>query len=81
MDQVAQIVGAVLILAAFMAAQAHRLSTDSVPFLALNTLGAGILAVVAAADRDAGFLLLEAVWTAVSARGLVRAVWRPVPPG
>jgi hypothetical protein len=81
MDQVAQIVGAVLILAAFIAAQQHRLTTDSVPFLAMNTLGAGILTVVAAADRDLGFLLLEGVWTLVSARGLVRAVWRPVRPG
>lgn len=73
--------GAMLILGAFVAGQAHRLSTDSVPFLAMNTVGAGILTVVAAADRDAGFLLLEGVWTLVSARGLVRAVWRPVRPG
>jgi hypothetical protein len=80
-DQVAQIAGAMLILGAFVAGQAHRLSTDSVPFLAMNTVGAGILTVVAAADRDAGFLLLEGVWALVSARGLVRAVWRPVRPG
>ena len=81
MDQAAQLVGAFLILAAFIAGQANRLRTDSVAFLAMNTSGAGILAVVAAADRDLGFLLLEGVWALVSARGLVRAVWRPVQPG
>ena len=81
MDQVPQIIGAVLILAAFVANQQHRLSSDSVPFLAMNTAGAGILAVVAVVERDLGFLLLEAVWSLVSARGLVRAVLRPLPPG
>jgi hypothetical protein len=74
MGQVVQLVGAVLIVGAYVAAQQKRLRFDSVQFLGLNALGAGILAVVAAVDRQLGFLLLETVWAWVSARGLRRAI-------
>ena len=74
MEQVVQLVGALLILSAYIASQQNRLRNDSVEFLGLNTAGAAILAVIAAVNRDYGFLLLESVWTVVSARGLVRAV-------
>jgi hypothetical protein len=74
MGQVVQIIGAMLILSAYVAAQQNRLRFDSVQFLAMNTVGAAILAVVAAVNRDMGFLLLEGVWTWVSARGLRKAM-------
>lgn len=74
MDQVVQLIGAVLILTAFVLAQQHRLNTDSVTYLALNAVGAALLAVVAVADRDLGFTLLEGTWTVVSTAGLVRVV-------
>ena len=74
MDQVAQIIGAMFILSAYIASQQNRMRLDSVQFLGLNTVGAAILAVVAAVNRDLGFLLLEGVWTWVSARGLRRAL-------
>ena len=74
MDQVVQLIGAVLILAAFMAAQQRRLATDSAVYLALNAAGAALLAVVAVLDRDIGFTLLEATWTVVSTIGLVRCL-------
>jgi hypothetical protein len=76
MDQVVQLVGAVLILAAFMLAQQRRLATDSVVYLALNAAGAGLLAVVAVLDRDIGFTLLETTWAVVSTAGLVRCLKR-----
>jgi hypothetical protein len=72
MDQVAQLVGAVLILAAFVLSQQGRLATDSARYLALNAAGAAILAVVAVADGDIGFTLLEGTWTIVSTIGLLR---------
>jgi hypothetical protein len=72
MDQVVQLIGAVLILAAFLLAQQRRLATDSVVYLALNAAGAGLLAVVAVLDRDIGFTLLETTWAVVSTAGLVR---------
>ena len=74
MDQVVQLIGAVLILAAFLGAQQHRLGTDSATYLALNAVGAALLAVVAVLDRDLGFTLLEGTWTVVSTMGLVRCL-------
>ncbi len=74
MDQVVQLIGAVLILAAFVLAQQRRLATDSVTYLALNAAGAALLAVVAVLDRDLGFTLLEATWTVVSTAGLVKCL-------
>ena len=80
MDQVVQIIGAVLILAAFVLAQLRRMTTDSVIYLTLNAVGAGLLAVVAIAGRDIGFTLLETTWAVVSTAGLVRRLRRgPVP--
>jgi hypothetical protein len=71
-SQAVQLLGAALILVAFALAQQHRLTTDSTPYLVLNVLGAGILAVVAVANRDIGFTVLEVSWAIVSAVGLAR---------
>ena len=72
MDQLAQLVGALLILAAFVATQARRLAPQSVVYLVLNLVGSAILAVVALAGDDWGFLLLEVAWALVSAWGLIQ---------
>ena len=72
MDQVIQLVGSLLILAAFAAAQRHWLSPSSRAYLALNLAGSTVLAVVAAYERQLGFLVLEACWALVSAWGLAR---------
>ncbi len=74
MDQVIELAGAALILTAFVLAQFERLHPSSAAYITLNLLGGLILAVVAALDVDLGFLLLESVWAAVSAAGLVRLV-------
>jgi hypothetical protein len=74
MDQVVQLIGAVLILTAFVLAQQRRMATDSPGYLVLNALGAALLAVVAVRDRDIGFTLLEGTWTVVSTVGLVRCL-------
>jgi hypothetical protein len=71
MDQVIQIAGAILILAGFVLAQLRVWSTDAWPYLWVNLVGAGILAWVAFADRQWGFLLLEGVWTLVTASSIV----------
>jgi len=70
--QAVQVLGAALILVAFVLAQGHRLTTDSVVYLTLNALGAGILAVVAGVNRDLGFTVLEVTWAIVSGAGLVQ---------
>jgi hypothetical protein len=80
MEQVVQVLGALLILAGFAAAQLGRLRVDSVSYLVLNLVGALILAVLALHERQWGFLLLEGVWAIVSAWSLIR-VGRGMPVG
>lgn len=72
MDQVVQVVGALLILVAYAAAQFGAMDQRSPLYLLLNLVGAAILAVLAWNDRLWGFLMLEVVWFAVSLRGLVQ---------
>lgn len=74
MDQVFQVIGAVLILAAFGLAQVGRLGVQSYGYLLLNLIGSAILAVLAFAERQWGFLLLEAVWALVSLWGIAARV-------
>jgi hypothetical protein len=73
-DQVIQIVGALLILAAFAAVQFDRMRPDSRLYLALNLAGSAILAVLAVNAAQWGFVLLEGVWAIVSAWGLGKAL-------
>ena len=76
MDQVIQIVGALLILAAFAAAQFGWMRVDSRTYLALNLVGSVILAYLALEEEQWGFVLLETVWAAVSLWSLVRVMTR-----
>jgi hypothetical protein len=69
--QAVQILGALLILAGFVAGQVGLLRVDSRPYLWLNLTGSLILTVDAWRGRQWGFVLLEAVWAVVSAWGLV----------
>ena len=72
MDQVIQLVGALLILAGFIAAQAGRVSPHALSYVALNFAGSAILTYIAAESRDWGFLLLESVWAVVSLWALIQ---------
>jgi hypothetical protein len=78
-DQLVQIVGALLILAAYAAAQFGAMDQHSRSYLWLNLLGSAVLAVLAWLDRQWGFLLLEGVWAVVSFWGLVRLNASPSP--
>ncbi len=71
MGQLLQIGGAVAILVAFALAQAGRLDPASRRYLLLNLAGSAVLAAEAYLGAQWGFLLLEAAWAAVSARGLL----------
>jgi hypothetical protein len=73
-DQVIQVVGALLILTAFAAVQLERMRPDSRLYLALNLVGSLILAVLALIGSQWGFVLLECVWAVFSAWGLAAAL-------
>jgi hypothetical protein len=70
MEQLVQVLGAVLILVAFAAAQFGAMDQHSRAYLVLNFVGSTILAFLAWHEHQLGFLLLETVWAVVSFWGL-----------
>jgi hypothetical protein len=78
MQQILQVLGAVLILIAYLLAQLRLLNDRSIPYLLLNLAGSAVLAVLAAVGREWGFLLLEGSWAVVSLISLI-TLTRPRP--
>jgi hypothetical protein len=72
MSTLVQIAGALLILIAFGLGQAGKLAQTARAYVALNLVGASILAVDAYLEQQWGFLLLESVWAAIAAWSLIR---------
>ncbi len=70
--QAVAILGAGLVLGAYVALQRSRWTSDGVGYLWCNFIGALMLTIVAVADRRLGFILLEAVWAAVSLTSILR---------
>ncbi|MFC7308626.1 hypothetical protein ACFQVC_30960 [Streptomyces monticola] len=66
-----QLVGAVMILAAFVLAQSGRVAFGSARYLWPNFIGSSLLVIDATAGNQWGFALLEGAWALYSLLGLV----------
>ena len=80
MIQIVSTLGSLMILAAYAASQAGKLGAFTRPYLLLNLVGSFILSIIAVVEQQWGFLLLEGVWTLVSAYSLWRLLSGRVSP-
>lgn len=69
--QVASLLGALLILLAYVALQRGRWSSHAPAYLWCNLLGAALLTAVATIDRRIGFMLLEGAWTLITLHSIL----------
>lgn len=74
MEQAVQIVGALLVLAGFLLAQADVLDPRSYAYLLPNAVGSAAMAATAVLAHEWGFVFLEGVWALVSLWGLLDRV-------
>lgn len=70
--QLISLVGAALVLSAFVASQLGRMSTEGAAYRLMNLAGSVILTIVAVLGRVWGFVVLNGVWALVSLAGIVR---------
>lgn len=70
--QILSVIGAALILGAYAANQRGWTGPEGVSYNVMNLVGALLLLWVAVEDRRMGFIILEAVWAAIT----VPALWR-----
>jgi hypothetical protein len=78
-EQVAQIGGALLVLAGFALAQFGTLEQTSYAYLVPNATGSSAMAVTALLNADWGFLFLEGVWALVSLWGIAARARGAIP--
>ena len=71
--QAMSLIGAFMVLGAYVALQRGWLAGDDRLFNLLNFVGAGMLTWVAVEDRRIGFILLEGAWALLSLPGALRA--------
>lgn len=71
--------GVTLLLGAFVLNIARVLRADSVPYLVLNAVGAGLAGWSAWLIDFMPFVILEGTWAAAAIAGLVRRPKRPEP--
>jgi hypothetical protein len=72
MEQAVAVLGAILILGAYVAHQSGRLDRTQPAYHWMNLIGSVILTIVAFRARQWGFVLLEGVWAIVSVPPLLR---------
>lgn len=77
-EQLLEIAGAVMILAAFALAQFRGLDRHGYPYLLLNLVGGLILTFLAGKNQQWGFLLLQVAWSIVALWGVLGLLRREV---
>lgn len=70
--QALSFVGAMLILAAYLAQQMKWMSPQSIAYNLLNIVGSGILCYIAFFPFKLGFVVLEGLWVLISIYAIVR---------
>lgn len=65
-------IGVALLLLAFFLNLKDKIKTDSLPYLLLNFLGAGIACLASVLLNYVPFVILEGCWALVSAVGLIK---------
>jgi fluoride ion exporter CrcB/FEX len=72
--QILSVTGAFLVLAAYALIQSGVWRELDGGYLALNIIGSLLLGIVAIAERQAGFILLEFAWAGIAMIGVVRSL-------
>jgi hypothetical protein len=72
--QLLSVTGALLVLAAYALIQSGVWRELDGGYLALNIIGSLLLGLVAIAERQAGFILLEFAWAGIAMIGVVRSL-------
>jgi hypothetical protein len=72
LDQLVSLVGAALVLAAYVALQRGWLPRETRAYNALNFVGSSLLTYAAVRNWNLGFVLLEGAWAFLSLPGTIR---------
>ncbi len=72
LDQLVSLIGAALILGAYVALQRSWLPRESRAFNAMNFAGSAMLTYTAARSGNLGFIILEGTWALLSLPGTIR---------
>jgi hypothetical protein len=75
--QVVSVIGAAMILYAYVGYQRGRMGRSDRAYNLLNFVGSGLLTWVAVIDRRWGFIALEGIWALLSLVPLLRPAPRP----
>jgi hypothetical protein len=72
LDQLVSLVGAILILGAYVALQRGWLPRESRAYNAMNFVGSALLTYAAVRNWNLGFVILEGAWALLSLPGTLR---------